>query len=114
MIDESCPIDARRGSLRCGDQEWKGDALAALFVRRRRIVRDAGKISPPVEFLVGVFADTGPKGSRLGYMLLPFFSGVGYPDYAIYSAEILTKGDGGVLAAGWFAHDWSLPAPSPK
>jgi len=35
-------------------------------------------------------------------------SGVGYPDYALFSDAILAKGDAGVLAAGWFDHAWGL------
>jgi dienelactone hydrolase len=114
LLDEHCPIEVRRGSIECGGQEWTGDSLAAVFVRPRRIVSDPGSTVPPQlgggGGLVAAFADTGVRGSRLGYVLLPFLSGVGYPDYAVYSAEILAKGDGGVLAAGWFAHDWSLPS----
>ena len=58
--------------------------------------------------LVGVFADTGPSGTRLGYTLAPFVSGVGYPDYAVFDTGVLSQGDGGVLAAGWFDHRWAL------
>jgi predicted esterase len=93
------PIDARRGELRLLDHTWIGDDLGAVFVRPH----------PRRRALVAAFADTGVKGARLGYTLLPFLSGVGYPDYALFSSAILTKGDGGVLAAGWFDHDWTLP-----
>ncbi|TAJ24405.1 MAG: hypothetical protein EPO68_01465 [Planctomycetota bacterium] len=47
-------------------------------------------------------------GIRLGYTLQPFTSGVGYPDYVIFSTDVLTKGDGGVLEAGWFDRDWKV------
>jgi poly(3-hydroxybutyrate) depolymerase len=94
------PIAVVHNSMHIGGREFDGDALGGVFVRP--YPRGVG--------LVGVFADTGIAGTRLGYTLAYFISGVGYPDYAIYSSDILTKGDGGVLAAGWFAHDWSLPA----
>ncbi len=93
------PIVARRGSLKLGAREWKGDDLGAVFVLPR-----AGDAAA----LVGAFADTGARGSRLGYTLAPFVSGVGYPDYALFSSAILTHGDGGVLATGWFDHLWRL------
>lgn len=95
------PFDARRGELRLGDATWKGDDLGAVVVRPR---------GDDVVGLVGAFADTGPRGSRLGYALAPFTSGVGYPDYALYSSAILSSGDGGVLATGWFDAGWRLDA----
>lgn len=97
VVGDDGPIDARRGELRLGEKTWKGDDLGAVFVRPR--LDDA-------RALVGVFADTGVRGTRLGYALAPFVSGVGYPDYAVFSSTILRSGDGGVLAAGWFDRDW--------
>lgn len=96
------PIVARRGAMRVGTAEWKGDDLTAVFVRPRRDAK--GRIIA----LVGAFADSGVRGARLGYALSPFGSGVGYPDYAVFDSSILTKGDGGVLAAGFFDHEWRL------
>lgn len=113
LLGDEGPVDARRGALRCGERTFEGDSLGALFVRPRRppAPPDPRRPGAPDPGLVGVFADSGVAGSRLGYALSPFISGVGYPDYALFSAEILASGDGGVLAAGWFAHDWSLPQP---
>jgi len=105
LFGDDGPIQAKRGSLKLGDHEWKGDDLAAVFVRPRRI--DAQHTDARA-FLVGAFADTGVRGARLGYELAPFTSGVGYPDYALFNSEVLSKGDGGVLAAGWFDHAWKL------
>jgi hypothetical protein len=78
-----------------------------VFVRPRRIDAEHKDASA---FLVGAFADTGVRGARLGYTLAPFTSGVGYPDYALFNSDVLAKGDGGVLAAGWFDHAWKLDA----
>ncbi|MCY2959465.1 MAG: prolyl oligopeptidase family serine peptidase [Planctomycetota bacterium] len=99
LLPESGPIDARRGELRLGARTWKGDDLGAVLVRPR---------ADDAVGLVGAFADTGVRGTRLGYVLAPFTSGVGYPDYAVWSSAILGSGDGGVLAAGWFGADWNL------
>lgn len=107
LLGDDSPIQAKRGSLKLGDHEWKGDDLAAVFVRPRRIDAEHKDASA---FLVGAFADTGVRGARLGYTLAPFTSGVGYPDYALFNSDVLAKGDGGVLAAGWFDHAWKLDA----
>lgn len=97
LVRAEGPIDASRGELRVGAKTWKGDDLGAVFVLPR---------ADDVVGLVGAFADSGPRGTRLGYTLVPFVSGVGYPDYAVFSSAILRSGDGGVLAAGWFDRDW--------
>jgi hypothetical protein len=95
---------ARRGLVRLGEREWRGDALGAAFVRRASF----GPEGAEEPCLVGVFADSGRAGAQAGFNLAPFTSGVGYPDYAIWGAELHSKGDGGVLAAGWFDSAWRL------
>jgi len=92
------PLRAERGRIRLGTKEWKGPDLACLFVRPRKGDPQA---------LAAAFADSGPRGTRLGYTLAPFISGVGYPDYVVFGAGILSSGDGGVLAAGWFDVRWN-------
>jgi len=97
VLPESCPLDAREGSIRCRDETYQGDDLAALFVSPRRGSVDA---------LVGVFADSGVAGARLGYTLAPFVSGIGYPDYVVFGSSVLAEEDAGVRSAGWFGADW--------
>lgn len=98
------PLVARRGLVRLGEREWRGDALGAVFARRASF----GPEGAEEPCLVGVFADSGRAGAQAGFNLAPFTSGVGYPDYAIWGAELHAKGDGGVLAAGWFDSAWRL------
>ena len=57
---------------------------------------------------IEVDLDTGVVGTRLGYTLGQFISGVGVPDYVVFDSSVLEKGDGGVHAAGWFDHNWKL------
>jgi dienelactone hydrolase len=84
------------GELRLGDRHWAGDDLGAVFVRPRPLG------------LVGAFGFSGVRAVQASYALSPFVSGVGLPDYAVYDSDVLTLGDGGVLAAGWFDHAWQL------
>jgi hypothetical protein len=98
VVPASCPVQAKRGSLRLGEKSHEGADLAALFVYPR--ADGSG--------LIGAFADTGPAGTRLLATIPVFGSGVGLPDYALFGPDILTKGDGGVLAAGWFDSSWRL------
>ena len=99
VFEDDCPIRATRGEMRAGRQIWERDDLAAVFVQRRR--GDA-------QALAAAFADSGPAGTRLQRALLPFASGVGYPDYAVFSPDVSERGDGGVLATGWFDHRWNI------
>ena len=103
-VNLDTPIVVSRDSLRMGTWVEEGDSLGAVFVRPH----------PFGKGVVGVIAGTGIRGTRLGYTLPYFTSGVGYPDYAVFSSEVLAKGDGGVLNAGWFAHDWSYPGLRPE
>ncbi|MHC4816649.1 MAG: alpha/beta hydrolase family protein, partial [Planctomycetota bacterium] len=99
VLSRRCPIKVQRGELTIGKRHHAGENLGCVFVYPRKDDPDA---------LVGVIGHTGAAGARVGYTLLPFVSGVGYPDYALYSDAILAKGDEGVLAAGWFDHAWEL------
>lgn len=96
------PIRVRRGALRIGARELKGDDLACIFVRPR----PGDDVA-----LVGVSASTGSAGQRVLERLPCFVSGVHFPDWTIISADMLTKGPEGVRAAGYFRNDWSLEKP---
>ena len=95
------PLRAMRGALLLGDELLEGDDLACLAVLPRRGRDDR---------LVAVVGDSGPAGTRLHAVTAPFTSGVGIPDYLVFDGRVLTDGDGGVLAAGWFDHRWRLPS----
>lgn len=101
VVPANCPLQVRRGSMQLGDKVWKRNNLAALCLTPGA----EGSAAP----LVGLVADSGVTGSRLGYTLRLFVSGVGYPDYVVWGPEVLHEGDGAVLAAGFFDHTWSLP-----
>lgn len=92
-------IDVRDGEIRLGDTRYRGDDLGCVFVRPRKDDPQA---------VAAAIADTGETGCRAGYGLMPFISGVGYPDYTVFRADYLEHADGGVLAAGWFDHAWKL------
>lgn len=120
LLGRDAPLDARRGALEIG-QDWivtrgeisstdgpggelRGDDLCGLWIRPRAD-DDRG--------LVGVFADTGLAGARASLALPTFVSGVGFPDWTLFDASVLERGDLGIQAAGWYAHDWSLEPAVP-
>jgi len=89
-------LNVSEGELRLGKRSWDGNDLGAVFVR------------PRPGGLVGAFGFSGVMAVRASYALSPFVSGVGLPDFAVFDSDVLTEGDGGVLAAGWFDHAWRL------
>jgi dienelactone hydrolase len=95
------PVQARRGHVRVGDREEKGDDLACLCVRPRPGSERA---------LVGAVAATGAPGMRLAYQLAVFRSGVAYPDWVVIGPDVLAHGSAGVRGAGFFGIDWGLDA----
>lgn len=101
VVPEDCPLQAQRGRMQLGARTWEREDLAALCLTPGA----PGSGAP----LVGLIADSGRLGSRLGYTLRLFVSGVGYPDYVLWGPEVLREGDGAVLAAGFFDHRWMLP-----
>lgn len=99
VLGEDCPIQLRRGFALLGDEQHRGPDQAAVFCYPRRGSDVA---------LAGVFADTGPAGARLHTLGMHFVSGVGLPDYALFTTAVLTGGDEGVSVAGFFTHDWQI------
>ncbi|MCA9291796.1 MAG: prolyl oligopeptidase family serine peptidase, partial [Phycisphaerales bacterium] len=89
----------RRGILRLGAHEMTDDDLACLVIRPRRGSDVAS---------VGIVGGTGIVGLRLTDRLPYFVSGVGYPDVTILSPDVLEHGMKGIVAAGYFAEDWSV------
>lgn len=94
-----CPIRIARGNVRVGDRVLEGEDIAAHFVYPRPGSEEA---------LVGVVSGTGAVGRRLADPARYFVSGVGYPDWMLTTPTVLTAGQEGVAAAGFFGPDWSV------
>ena len=91
-------IRVHHDHVQVGERRIEGEDLACLFVYPRKGSDVAS---------VGVVAGTGLVGSRLTEQLPYFVSGVGYPDWVVIGAEMLSEGMGGVRGAGFFRDDWS-------
>lgn len=94
-----CPIQFTRGSATIGTRKFEGDDLGGFFVWPRK---DSDIAS------VGVVAGTGISGMRATEANQYFAGGSGFPDYFIFSADMLKDGVGGVKAAGFLGNDWSV------
>lgn len=96
---KDCPLRVGSGKATVGERTVEGDDLAMLFTFPR-----AGTDNNSV----GVIAGTGVNGIKLTEKLGYFVSGASFPDFILYSPEMLRTVTAGVIAAGLLGEDWSL------
>jgi dienelactone hydrolase len=104
VVGES-PVTPVRGAIHFTDSTGRrgtlsGDDLALLMVRPRADDPDG---------LVATISSTGDVGQRLSERVPYFTAGVAYPDMCVLSARMLDEGIAGIVAADFFANDWTLP-----
>lgn len=98
LLLKDCPIRVNRDSVRVGDRTYRGDLGVYLVYPRP----DSG------ENLVGVIGTTSVKAIRMNFQARYFISGVAYPDYVLFSLEVLSGGMDGVVESGYFGDEWDL------
>ncbi|HEU5146947.1 MAG TPA: prolyl oligopeptidase family serine peptidase, partial [Chryseosolibacter sp.] len=94
-----CPIQVTRERITVGAQTFEGNDLAAYFVWPRK---DSDIAS------IAVVTGTGLPGLNATEPNQYFAGGSGFPDYVIFSREMLRSGAEGVKAAGFFTNEWTL------
>ncbi|MDQ2655872.1 MAG: prolyl oligopeptidase family serine peptidase [Bacteroidota bacterium] len=97
----NCPIQVTRDRITLGSRTFRGDDLATYFVWPRADSKTAS---------VGVVAGTGTPGLFATESNQYFAGGSGFPDYVIFSLEMLKSGADGVKAAGFFDNSWGVQA----
>jgi len=93
-----CPLQMKRGSIAIGGHTFTGDAQAALY------------LWPEGKRMIGVVGGTGLPGMRYTDRLPYFTSGIAYPDWTVFSTDVLTKGTKAIEAAGFFGNGWQFDA----
>jgi len=97
---KDCPIQIDNKSVKIGDRKMKGKDLACLFIYPRP---DSDKAS------VGVVGGTGIEGMRLTDVRPYLYPGYAYPDFIVFTPDMLKKGNGnGVKGAGYFGIEWQV------
>ena len=94
-----CPIQVERNKITAGNKTWQGDDLSAYFVWP---IRSSAVAS------VGVISGSGLKGMHAANANQYFAGASGFPDFMIYSLEMLKSGSNQVKMAGFFDHNWKL------
>jgi hypothetical protein len=57
---------------------------------------------------IAVIGGTGLKGMRAADANQYFAGGSGFPDFMIFSLDMLTRGESGLKAAGYYNAQWKL------
>lgn len=95
----SCPIQVTRGSLIMGGKTWTGDHLGAYLIYPR----------PGSDHLtVGAVTGTGLPGMQAALANQYFTGGSGFPDFLIFTTDMVRDGVSGILEAGFYDNYWKL------
>jgi poly(3-hydroxybutyrate) depolymerase len=93
------PVQVSRGKVTVGAQEYTGNQFAAYFMWPRADSKIAS---------VAVVGGSGLAGMRAADANQYFAGGSGFPDYMIFSTDLL-KGDvNAVKTAGFYNNEWKL------
>jgi hypothetical protein len=94
-----CPLQAKEGEVTLGDAAYAGTDIGYVFIRPRAGSRTAS---------VGAIGGSGISGMRLTDRMPYLLPGVAFPDVIIARTSLLSKGEEGVEAAGFFGLDWGV------
>lgn len=98
ILLSDCPIQVTANELKAGDKKWHGNDLAAYFIWPQK--------DPTL--LTGVVAATGVVGMKAAYANQYFAGGSGFPDFMIFSGNMLKAEDKAIKLAGFFDNKWKL------
>jgi len=99
LLLADCPLQVERNKITAGKNSWTGDDLAANFV---------WPIKNSPQASVAVITGTGLKGMKAAQANQYFAGASGFPDFMIFSLDMLKAGAPAVKLAGFFDNDWKL------
>ena len=95
----NCPIKVTTGKIVMGSTVYEGQDLGAYFMYP---AQNNGITS------VALIGGTGLQGMQAADANQYFSGGSGFPDFMVFSLDMLIKGEDGIKAVGYFNNDWSL------
>ena len=96
---KDCPVKLEKGKATVGDKTWTGDELGAYYMWPQ-----AGNNKTSIAVIGG----TGIKGMKAADANQYFSGGSGFPDFMIFTIDMLKDGDKAIKAAGYFDNKWAL------
>ncbi len=100
LLLKNAPVQVTENMIKAGDKTYRGDDLAAYFIWPQ----------PDGITSVGIVAGTGTKGMNAAFANQYFAGGSGFPDFMIFSLDMLNDGASQVKMAGFFDNNWQLSA----
>lgn len=98
ILLSDCPIQVSNNEIKAGDAKWNGNDLAAYFTWPQKNAL----------LLTGVVAASGANGMKAAYANQYFAGGSGFPDFMIFTSDMLKGDDKAIKLAGFFDHQWKL------
>jgi pimeloyl-ACP methyl ester carboxylesterase len=95
----NCPINVDRDRVVLGGKAVKRPDICCIFVRPRSGSDVAS---------VGVVSGTGIEGLKLSHTVMYLEPGLGLPDCTVFTSDVQTKGDAGIILTGFFGPDWTM------
>jgi hypothetical protein len=92
------PLQAQKGEVSLGSTVYAGTDIGYVFIRPRAGCTTA---------CVGAIGGSGIRGMRLTDRMPYLLPGIAFPDVIVARTSLLSKGEEGVEAAGFFGLDWS-------
>ncbi|WP_083256973.1 carboxylesterase family protein [Arcticibacter eurypsychrophilus] len=96
---QDCPVQVNRNSVRVGANEWKGDDLGAYFI---------WPLKGSAVNSVAVISGTGLRGMNAANANQYFAGGSGFPDFMVFSLDMLNTGVEAVKTAGFYTNNWEI------
>jgi predicted esterase len=94
-----CPVKIERGKATVGEKIWTGDDLASYYMWPKLSGNKAS---------VALIGGTGIKGMKAADANQYFSGGSGFPDFMVFTLDMLKDGDKAVKAAGYYNNQWKL------
>lgn len=96
---KDCPVNVTRDRITAGSDVFEGKDLATYFTWPR----------PDSDIaMTAVISGTGLAGMSAADANQYFAAGSGFPDYMIFSVEMLKRGSDAIRAAGFYDNKWKL------
>jgi hypothetical protein len=99
ILLSECPIQVKKGLITLGKKQYSGDNLGAYFMWPRPDSKVAS---------IAVITGTGLQGMNTANANQYFAGGSGFPDYMIFSTDLLKSGVDGIKTAGFYSNDWKI------
>ncbi len=99
ILLQDCPIQVDRNGVDAGRESFSGDDLGAYFV---------WPVPGSTQASVAVISGTGLKGMHAASANQYFAGASGFPDFMVFSLDMVKDGVSGVKMAGFFDHNWKL------